>query len=82
MAEEACDDQYWAMEDGLDCALVAMDPKTGYVKAMVGGRQFKGQRLLNRAVNSRQPGSSIKPLSVYGAALQKSYELHGNHSGR
>ena len=56
-------------------AMVIVQVGTGEVKAMVGGRQFKGQKLLNRAVNSRQPGSSIKPLAVYGAALQKSYEL-------
>ena len=56
-------------------AMVIVEVGTGQVKAMVGGRQFRGQRLLNRAVNSRQPGSSIKPLAVYGAALQKSYEL-------
>ena len=48
---------------------------TGEVKAMVGGRQFGGQKVLNRSLNPRQPGSSIKPLAVYGAALQKSYEL-------
>ena len=48
---------------------------TGEVKAMVGGRQFGGQKMLNRSLNPRQPGSSIKPLAVYGAALQKSYEL-------
>lgn len=56
-------------------AMVIVQVGTGEVKAMVGGRQFKGQRLLNRAVNTRQPGSSIKPLTVYGAALQKSFEL-------
>ena len=56
-------------------AMVIVGVGTGEVKAMVGGRTFKGQKLLNRALNSRQPGSSIKPLAVYGAALQKSYEL-------
>ena len=55
--------------------MVIVQVGTGEIKAMVGGRQFKGQRLLNRATNPRQPGSSIKPLAVYGAALQKSYEL-------
>lgn len=55
--------------------MVIVQVGTGEVKAMVGGRQFNGQRLLNRATNPRQPGSSIKPLAVYGAALQKSYEL-------
>lgn len=56
-------------------AMVIVGVGTGEVKAMVGGRTFKGQKLLNRAINPRQPGSSIKPLAVYGAALQKSYEL-------
>jgi len=56
-------------------AMVIVEVGTGQVKAMVGGRQFKGEKLLNRAIGTRQPGSSIKPLTVYGAALQKSYEL-------
>ena len=56
-------------------AMAIVGVGTGEVKAMVGGRQFGGQKMLNRALNARQPGSSIKPLAVYGAALQKSYEL-------
>lgn len=59
-------------------AMVIVQVGTGEVKAMVGGRTFRGQKLLNRATNARQPGSSIKPLSVYGAALQKSYELEAS----
>lgn len=39
-------------------------------KAMVGGRGVTGKQLYNRAINPRQPGSSIKPLAVYSAALQ------------
>ncbi len=58
-------------------AMVIFGVGTGEVKAMVGGRSFRGQKLLNRALTTRQPGSSIKPLAVYGAALQKSYELAG-----
>ena len=56
-------------------AMVIVGVGTGEIKAMVGGRTTKGERLLNRATNPRQPGSSIKPLAVYGAALQKSFEL-------
>ena len=56
-------------------AMTIVEVGTGQVKAMVGGRQFGGQKMLNRSLNPRQPGSSIKPLAVYGAALQKSYEL-------
>jgi penicillin-binding protein 1B len=48
-------------------ALVAMDPQTGAVKALVGGRDY-GLSQLNRAVSKRQPGSVFKPF-VYAAAL-------------
>lgn len=51
-------------------AMVICDNKTGAVKAMVGGRNVTGELLYNRAVNPRQTGSSIKPLSVYSSALQ------------
>jgi len=53
-------------------ALLCLDPKTGYVKAMVGGRDFSESQF-NRAVFSRrQPGSAFKPF-IYAAALQKGY---------
>lgn len=53
-------------------ALFCMDPQTGYVKAMVGGRDFSESQF-NRAVQSRrQPGSAFKPF-IYAAALQKGY---------
>ena len=51
-------------------ALFCMDPETGEVKAMVGGRDFKASQF-NRAIQSRrQPGSAFKPL-IYSAALDK-----------
>lgn len=56
-------------------AMVVTNYRTGAIKAIVGGRKPKGEMLFNRAINTRQPGSSIKPLSVYGASLQKSFEL-------
>ena len=56
-------------------AMTIIDNKTGYVKAMVGGREVNGRMILNRATSLRQTGSSIKPLAVYAAALQKSYEM-------
>ena len=52
----------------LQAALVALDPQTGDVLALVGGRDF-GQSPFNRAVNARrQPGSAFKPF-LYAAAL-------------
>ena len=55
-------------------AMVVVEVGSGKIKAMVGGRGQSGSRLYNRALNPRQAGSSIKPLSVYGAALQKSFD--------
>ncbi|ANL21422.1 MULTISPECIES: penicillin-binding protein 1A [Rhizobium] len=52
--------------------LVAMDPKTGRVLAMVGGFSY-GQSEFNRATQAmRQPGSSFKPF-VYAAAMDNGY---------
>ena len=48
-------------------ALVAVDPKTGEVKAIVGGRNY-GESQLNRVLAYRQPGSAFKPF-VYAAAI-------------
>ena len=57
-------------------SMVITEVGTGHIIAMSGGRgNPKGHQLFNRAISPRQPGSSIKPLSVYSAALQKSYEL-------
>lgn len=51
-------------------ALVAIDPKTGYIKAMVGGR---GTDQFNRATMAeRQPGSAFKPF-VFVAALENKF---------
>jgi penicillin-binding protein 1A len=51
-------------------ALVAIDPKTGAVKAMVGGYDFKKSQF-NRALQARRnPGSAFKPI-IYSAALDK-----------
>lgn len=53
-------------------SMVIMDPYTGLVKALTGGRGEKeGDRTLNRATHTlRQPGSTIKPLSVYAPAVE------------
>ena len=56
-------------------AMVIVKVGTGEIKAMAGTRSVNGEKLFNRAVNPRQPGSSIKPLAVYAPALQKSYEF-------
>jgi penicillin-binding protein 1A len=56
----------------LEGALVAMDPATGEVKALVGGYDFDRSQF-NRATQARrQPGSAFKPL-VYAAALDRNF---------
>jgi penicillin-binding protein 1A len=56
----------------LQAALVAIDPATGDVLALVGGRDFR-QSQFNRAWRSRrQPGSAFKPF-LYAAALSRGY---------
>lgn len=55
-------------------AMTIIENSTGHIKAMVGGRSTTGRMIYNRATSPRQPGSSIKPLGVYSAALQQSAE--------
>ncbi len=56
----------------LQCALVALDPTNGEVKAIVGGRNY-GASQLNRVLAKRQPGSIFKPF-VYAAAFNTALE--------
>ena len=53
-------------------ALVVLDPKTGEVKAIVGGRNY-GLSQLNRVLAKRQPGSAFKPF-VYATAIETAIE--------
>ncbi len=66
---ERLDQVYKNRDEKPQAALVALDPHTGKVLAMVGGRSYADSQL-NRAVDARrQPGSTFKPL-VYAAALE------------
>ena len=55
-------------------AMCIVENETGYLRAMIGGREIEGSLLFNRATATRQTGSSIKPIAVYGPALQLGYE--------
>jgi len=58
----------------LEGSLLCFDLASGYVKAMVGGRDFKKSQF-NRAIQARrQTGSAFKPI-VYASALDKGYTL-------
>ena len=70
------DDQYFPQVNGESAqgALCLIDAHTGYISALVGGRDEGVALGFNRAVRiRRQPGSVIKPILVYGPALEAGY---------
>lgn len=56
----------------LQGGLVLMENKTGFVRAMIGGRNFRHSKFNRMTQARRQPGSAIKPL-YYTAAIEKGY---------
>ncbi len=75
--EKIEDSDLWQLaleqEPVAQAALLCLEAETGFVKAIVGGRDFRDSQF-NRAIQSRrQPGSAFKPL-IYAAALDKHYE--------
>jgi penicillin-binding protein 1B len=59
----------------LEAALVALDPRTGGIVAMVGGRDY-GRSQFNRAVLARrQPGSAFKPIVALAALADGAFTL-------
>ena len=75
-------DEYWPASTGVKAqgAMVVMDPDTGEILGIVGGRgEKKDARGLNRAtMSTRQSGSSIKPISVYALALETGLYTYGS----
>ncbi|MBI4411412.1 MAG: transglycosylase domain-containing protein, partial [Deltaproteobacteria bacterium] len=67
---------YFSLEQDpeVESALFSYEPQSGFVRAIVGGRDFKKSEY-NRAMQAiRQTGSAIKPL-IYSAALDKGYSV-------
>ncbi|MFS0824293.1 transglycosylase domain-containing protein [Bacillus sp. 1P02SD] len=58
------------VDDQAEGAFVLLDNDTGGVLASIGGRNYVS-RGINRVLVKRQPGSTIKPLAVYGPALEE-----------
>ncbi|WP_449539356.1 transglycosylase domain-containing protein [Ferdinandcohnia sp. Marseille-Q9671] len=63
-------DNFPGVDDQVEGAFVLLDNDTGGVLASIGGRHYVS-RGLNRVLIKRQPGSTIKPLAVYGPALDE-----------
>jgi penicillin-binding protein 1A len=54
----------------LEGSLVALDPASGEVRALVGGRSFDATSYIRATQSRRQPGSAFKPI-IYAAALER-----------
>ncbi len=59
---------------GLQGAFLAIDPRNGHIKAVVGGRDFHTSPYNRAFYARRQPGSSFKPF-IYAAALEKGFPV-------
>jgi 1A family penicillin-binding protein len=71
--QEAAEEAVRSVPEGVEAALVALEPSTGYIRALVGGREPKGG--YNRALDARrQPGSAFKPF-LYAALLQDGHTV-------
>lgn len=75
MDEVYYDESYFKLNSSLQerpqSAMVVLDPKSGQVRALYGGAlEKKADMILNRATQTkRQPGSTIKPIGIYGPAI-------------
>jgi len=60
--------------ENVQAAMAILDHHNGEIKAIMGGKTYEQKRGFNRATNAyRQPGSSIKPITVYSPALEAGY---------
>ncbi|MGI5891750.1 MAG: PBP1A family penicillin-binding protein [Bacillota bacterium] len=61
-------------KDPVQSSMLVIDPASGEIRGLVGGREYTTQRGFNRAVDlKRQPGSTIKPIVDYAPALEAGY---------
>lgn len=65
-AETAAKNKESGMADDLEVAMSVVDPKTGYVKAIVGGKDYYTDQYNLATQATRQPGSSFKTFTLVG----------------
>jgi penicillin-binding protein 1A len=82
-AQDAAEQEVAELLEGtyptLEAAVVAVEPPTGFVRAMVGGRDFSTSQV-NTAVRRRQTGSSFKPI-VLAEAFEQGIRPEATYSG-
>lgn len=66
-AEAAAEAQYNRMASNLEVALVAVDPDTGFIRALVGGKDYDTDQYNLATQAKRQPGSSFKTFTLLAA---------------
>ncbi len=69
-AEEACASQLETLDESVEAALVSIDPDTGFIKALVGGRDFYSDQYNLATQAQRQPGSAFKAFTLATAIKQ------------
>lgn len=66
------DDALFQKKEELDGGATMIHPQTGGIAAIAGGREYKGQGYVLRSKEElKQPGSAIKPITVYAPAVQE-----------
>ena len=75
--EKKEDSDLWQLaleqEPVAQAALLCIEAETGFIKAMVGGRDFRDSQFHRALQSRRQPGSAFKPI-IYAAALDKHFD--------
>ncbi|MGW8301965.1 MAG: penicillin-binding protein 1A, partial [Desulfobacterales bacterium] len=75
--EKKEDSDLWQLaleqEPVAQAALLCLEAETGFIKAMVGGRDFRNSQFHRALQSRRQPGSAFKPI-IYAAALDKHFD--------
>ena len=66
-AQQAADAKLGTLSDNLELAMVAVDPDTGFIKAMIGGRDYDTDEFNLATQAERQPGSSFKTFTLLAA---------------
>ena len=63
------DDYFKGSNENVNTSFVLMDEETGELKVLIAGRDFQSEEDENLLLTRKQPGSALKPLAVFGPAL-------------